>query len=86
MNNPQEPKPQQQASLEPVTMFLRKDLTLLITGKDFAREVQLQPDVAMELAATMILTALEVAKERLAARVGATEAIGRIAAAAATEG
>lgn len=62
-----------------VSIFVRDNLTLLVTVGEKALEIALTPQYALELGAALINTGLEVARNNAAARTGAMAAIGKAA-------
>lgn len=66
-------KPDEQ--LQPATLMLRDNLVVLACVGDKALEIPLEPTEAMEFAAALITTALQVARQGAAARTGALAVI-----------
>jgi hypothetical protein len=60
---------------QPAALFLRDNLVVLAHCGDQAIEIPLEPTQALEFAAALITTALEVARHNAAARTGALQAI-----------
>lgn len=56
-------------------VFVRNDLTLMITSGDESMEVALTPRGALEIAASLLNVGLEVAEKNSQARTGAMGAI-----------